>query len=191
VLRSNGSTSRSCARVICPLADRRRAIRLASGVGRIARARPPPERPARRQSRYDRTFLASLRHDPKPTLLPQTQASWTGMAVPGRFLCCARSSERKLGTTGRTDVRLRRRWRSGLIRASDFTPASSFLVGAPDNRRLFALSGDNPDPFIEPGDNALRRGRLEKGDMRAAGLRLRTQTLRAPSAASVVAPACG
>jgi hypothetical protein len=38
-------------------------------------------------------------------------------------------------------------------------------VGAPDNRRLFALSGNNPDPLIELGDNALRRGRFEKGDM--------------------------
>jgi hypothetical protein len=38
-------------------------------------------------------------------------------------------------------------------------------VGAPDNRRLFALSGNNPDALIEPGDNALRRRRFEKGDM--------------------------
>ena len=36
---------------------------------------------------------------------------------------------------------------------------------AGDNRRLFAMSGNNPDPLIELGDNALRCGCLEKGDV--------------------------
>src|SRR6266481_4726507 len=144
VLRSNDCTSRSCARVICSPADRR--------------------------------------------------AGWIGIAAPGRFLLCVQP-QTKIGQTnsprlqglfaelgcgtpesqcglsripkpiGRTDVPIRRSWRGGLMRASDLTPASSFFSGRAPNRRLFALSGNNPDPLIEFGDNVLRHGGFEKGDM--------------------------